>query len=80
VRIDDERDLHEGLEAALEAISPHPAPIEGAIRRGKAIKGRRRAALAIGVAAVAVAGALAVPSLVHRTASPPRRRRPRATR
>jgi hypothetical protein len=70
VRIDDERDLHEGLEAALEAISPHPAPIEGAIRRGKAIKGRRRAALAIGVAAVAAAGALAVPSLVHRTAAP----------
>jgi len=67
----DERDLHEGLEAALEAISPHPAPIEGAIRRGMAIKGRRRAALVIGVAAVAVPGALAVPSLLHRTASPP---------
>ena len=70
MRIDDERDLHEGLEAALEAISPHPAPIEGAIRRGKAIKGRRRAALAVGVAAVAVAGAFAVPSLVHRAAAP----------
>ena len=30
MRIDDERDLHEQLEAAFEAITPQPALVDGA--------------------------------------------------
>jgi hypothetical protein len=70
VRINDERDLHERLEAAFGAITPRPAPIEGAVRRGKAIRVWRRAAAAAGVAAVAAAGAFAVPSLLQGPAAP----------
>jgi len=70
VRIDDERDLHERLEAAFEAIIPRPAPIDGAVRRGKATRVWRRAAVAAGVAAVVAIGVFAVPSLLHRSATP----------
>jgi hypothetical protein len=70
VRIDDEHDLHERLGAAFETISPHPAPIDDAIRGGRVIKRRRRLALAVGVGVVAAAVAVAVPPLVHRTAAP----------
>jgi DNA-directed RNA polymerase specialized sigma24 family protein len=57
------------LVAAFEAISPHPAPVDDTVRSGRAVK-RRRAALAIGVVAVAAAAAWGVPSLVHRAAGP----------
>jgi hypothetical protein len=67
--IDDERDLRERLEAAFEAISPRPAPVDDTVRWGRSIK-RRRAVLAIGVVAVAAAVAFGVPSVVHRTAAP----------
>jgi hypothetical protein len=70
VKIDDERDLHERLEAAFEAITPRPAPIDGAVRRGKAIRVWRRAATATGVAVVVAIGVLAVPALLHRSAAP----------
>jgi len=70
VRIDDELDLHERLEAAFEAITPQSAPIDGAVRRGRAIKVRRRVAVAAGAAAVVAIGVLAVPSLLHRSAAP----------
>jgi len=70
VRIDDERDVHEQLEAAFEAIIPRPAPVDGAVRRGRAIRVRRRVAVAAGAAAVVVIGVFAVPSLLHQTASP----------
>ncbi len=70
MRIDDERDLHVRLEAAFEAITPRPAPIDGAVRRGRAIRGWRRAALAAGAAAVVAIGVFAVPSLLHRPAAP----------
>ena len=70
MRIDDERDLHGQLEAAFEAITPQPAPVDGAVRRGRAIKVRRRVAVAAGAAAVVAIGVFAVPSLLHRTASP----------
>ena len=63
-------DLHERLEAAFEAVSPHPAPLEETVRRGRTIK-RRRAALAVGVAVVAAAAVLAGPSVVHGVAGPP---------
>jgi len=70
VRIDDERDLHGQLEAAFEAITPRPAPVDGAVRRGRAIKVRRRVAVAAGAAAAVAIGVFAVPSLLHQTASP----------
>ena len=66
--IDD--DLHERLEAVFGTISPHPAPIDDAIRGGRVIKGRRRLALAVGAGAVAVAAAIAVPSVLRHTAAP----------
>ncbi len=66
----DERDLHERMEAAFEAISPHPAPIDDAMRGGRAIRVRRRMALAVGVAAVAAAAVFSVPALLHRSAAP----------
>ena len=70
MRIDDERDLHGQLEAAFEAITPRPAPVDGAVRRGRAIKVRRRVAVAAGAAAAVAIGVFAVPSLLHQTASP----------
>jgi hypothetical protein len=70
VRIDDERDLHERLEAAFRAITPQPAPIDGAVRRGRAVRIRRRVAVAAGAAAVVAIGVFAVPSLLHRSAAP----------
>jgi hypothetical protein len=70
VRIDDERDLHGQLEAAFEAITPRPAPVDGAVRRGRAIRVRRRVAVAAGAAAVVAIGVFAVPSLLHQTAAP----------
>ena len=70
MRIDDECDLHELLEEAFGAISPHPAPIDDAIRGGRVIKGRRRLALAVGAVVVAASAALAAPSVLHLTAAP----------
>ena len=70
MRIDDERDLHERLEAAFEAIIPRSAPIDSAVRQGKAIRVWRRAAVAAGVAAVVAIGVFGVPSLLHRPAAP----------
>jgi hypothetical protein len=69
VSIDDERDLHERLDRAFETITPRPAPVDGTIRRGKAIKGRRRVAATVAVAAVVAVGVITVPSL-HRLAGP----------
>jgi hypothetical protein len=68
VSIDD--DLHERLEAAFGTITPHPAPIDDAIRGGRVIKGRRRLALAVGAGTVAVAAVFSIPALLHQTAAP----------
>ena len=70
MRIDDERDLHGQLEAAFEAITPRPAPVDGAVRRGRAIKVGRRVAVAAGAAAVVALGVLAVPTLLHHSSAP----------
>ncbi len=70
MRINDERDLQERLETAFGAITPRPAPIDGAVRRGKAIRVWRRAAVAAGAATVVAIGVFAVPSLLHRSAAP----------
>jgi hypothetical protein len=71
VRIDDEHGLHEQLEAAFGAIAPRPAPVDGAVRRGRAIRVRRRVAAAAGAAAVAAVGVFGVPSLLHSSAAGP---------
>ena len=68
--IDDERDLHERLEAAFGGITPRPAPVDGAVRRGRAIRVWRRAAVAAGVAALVAIGVFGAPSLLHRSAAP----------
>ena len=70
MRIDDEHGLHEQLEAAFGAITPRPAPVDGAVRRGRAIRVRRRVAVAAGAAAVVAIGVFAVSPLVHRSAAP----------
>jgi len=64
VSIDDERDLYERLDGAVEAITPPPAPVDGVMRHGRVIRWRRRAVAVAGVAVVA-AGAVAVPSIRH---------------
>ena len=79
MRIDDERDLHGQLEAAFEAITPRPAPVDGAVLRGRAIRVRRHMAAAAGAAAVVAIGVFAVPSLLQRSAAPAQRRRSAAT-
>jgi hypothetical protein len=60
VRIDDEHDLRERLDRAFETINPRPAPVEGAVRRGKTIRLRRRVAAAVGAAAVGAAAIVAI--------------------
>lgn len=56
MRIDDEHDLRERLDRAFETINPRPAPVEGAVRRGKTIRLRRRVAAAVGAAAIVAIG------------------------
>ncbi|HEX2819597.1 MAG TPA: hypothetical protein VHO07_05460 [Streptosporangiaceae bacterium] len=56
MRIDDEHDLRERLDRAFETINPRPAPVEGAVRRGKTIRLRRRVAAAVGAAAIVASG------------------------
>jgi hypothetical protein len=65
VSIDDQRDLYERLDLAIGAVTPREAPVGGAMRRGRGLRLRRRAALAAGVAAVAAAALVAVPALRH---------------
>lgn len=60
----DERELHERLNRALEVIEAHPAPIDDAIRRGRVIRGRRRRGAMAGAAAGVMACAGLVAGLV----------------
>jgi hypothetical protein len=62
--IDDQRELRQRLDGALEAITPSPAPVAAILRKGKTMRTRRRIGVAAGLAA-AVGIALAAPSLVH---------------
>lgn len=68
--IDDERDLYQRLDGAVEAITPRPAPVDGVMRHGRVIRWRRRAVAVAGVAVVA-AGAVAVPSIRHAASEKP---------
>jgi hypothetical protein len=70
VSIDDQRDLYERLDGAVGAIAPRPAPVDGAMRRGRVIRWRRRAVAVAGVTVVA-AGVVAVPSLRHAASEEP---------
>jgi hypothetical protein len=70
VSIDDERALKEQLDRAFDAITPRPTPVEGVIRRGKVMRARRRAAVAVGLAGVVAAGVFGIPALAHRSAAP----------
>jgi hypothetical protein len=63
-------DLHEGLDAALRAITPHEAPVEAAMRQGRRRRTRRRIAAVAGVAAVAVFAAVGYPALTRPSAGP----------
>src|SRR5215831_15875155 len=54
--IDDERDFAERLGGALRARVPSPAPVEAVLRKGRAIRVRRR--IAAGVAAAAAVAAI----------------------
>jgi hypothetical protein len=71
VSVDDLRDLGERMDDAFSAITPAPAPVEGAVRRGTRIRWRRRLTAAASVAAVVAAGVF-VPLTVHWQASPAR--------
>lgn len=63
-------ELREDLDRALRTVAPGPAPVQEAIRRGRAIRFRRRAAvLASAVAVLAVA--VGYPALTGSAASPP---------
>lgn len=68
--IDDERDLYQRLDGAVEAITPRPAPVDGVMRHGRVIRWRRRAVAVAGVAVVA-AGVVAVPSIRHAASEKP---------
>ncbi len=69
--IDDQHDLYERLDRAVGAITPRAAPVEGAMRRGRGMRLRRRSAVAAGVAAVVAAAVLAVPALRQATTRTP---------
>jgi hypothetical protein len=73
VRIDDEYDLRQRLDQAFETLTPDPAPIDDAVRRGRTIRARRRVVAAATVAAVAAIGAIAAfgPTSLHKLVSPP---------
>jgi hypothetical protein len=64
-------DLRESLDEALRAVNPGDPPVEQVIRRGKAIRTRRRAGVAAAAAAVAVLAGVGYPALAHRQAAPP---------
>lgn len=63
-------DLRENLNEALRAVNPGDPPVEEAIRRGKAIRTRRRIGVTAAVAAVAVLAGAGYPALTHRQAAP----------
>lgn len=67
---DSERDIRDRLGGALDTIEPGSAPAGTIIRRGKAIRIRRRAGIAIAAAAVVGLG-IAVPGLIRHSPEPP---------
>jgi hypothetical protein len=70
VSVNDERDLRERLDRAFTAVVPAPAPVDRAVRRGRMIRVRRRAAVAAGAVAVVAAGVFGISALAHQSATP----------
>lgn len=66
--IDGEQEIRQRLGRALGTVSAGPAPVDRAVRRGRAIRVRRRLGAAAGLAVVAAA-AVAVPVLLHQQAA-----------
>jgi hypothetical protein len=62
--IQDERELRERLAGLLDGVTPHPAPVASAVRRGMAIRIRRWISVAAALAVI-VAGASIAPALLH---------------
>ena len=58
-------ELRESLHEALRTVVPGDPPVEDAIRRGKAIRTRRRVTAIASVAAVAVLAGIGYPALTH---------------
>jgi hypothetical protein len=63
-------ELRESLDEALRAVNPGDPPVEEAIRRGKAIRMRRRVGVTAAVAALAVLAGVGYPALAHQQAAP----------
>jgi hypothetical protein len=70
VSIQEEHELRNRLEALLYSVEPGPAPVAGAMRRGKGIRTRRWVSVAAGVAVLAV-GAVMLPGVFRSTAATP---------
>jgi hypothetical protein len=71
VSIQDERALRDQLTSVLDDVEARPAPVGAAIKTGKAIRVRRRLAVAGGLAAIVIAGALVPGHLRLSAANPP---------
>jgi hypothetical protein len=63
--------LRVSLDEALRTISPVPAPVDAAVRRGKTIRARRRLTALAGVVAVAAAGLAGYPAMTHKQPAAP---------
>jgi hypothetical protein len=67
--IQDEVVLRDRLTSLLDEVEAKPAPVSAVIRTGKAIRARRRLAVAGGLAGIVAVGAL-VPALLQHPARP----------
>lgn len=63
-------DVRDRIGAALDQIIPPPAPVLAVMRRGRRVRVRRRAGLAVGLAVVLLAIVI-TPRLVHHLGLPP---------
>jgi hypothetical protein len=68
--IQDERELRHRLTSLLDEVEPKPAPVAAVVKSGKAIRARRRLAVASALVVI-VAAAAAVPGLFRQPAPPP---------
>lgn len=74
--IQDERELRERLAGLLDGVTPHPAPVASAVRRGVTIRVRRWISAAAALAVIA-AGATIAPALLHGHPASPATKTPR---
>jgi hypothetical protein len=69
---DSEREIRDCLGGALDTIEPGSAPVSAIIRRGKTIRIRRRAGIAVAAAAV-IGLSATLPGLIRHPSSPPQK-------